>query len=139
MTSPLSIFSIATVLGVLTGLQAYNYVALTAEHKQPFNVLLALNLTYWWSWALLVPGVLWMVRHYRFERNRWRRQVFVHVLGVVVFTGLTAYVAQRLKAMALAMPEGQAGSYAIVGALALYLDFVNLFLMLLRLFGGRRR
>jgi len=60
-------------------------------------------------------------------------------VGVVVFTGLTAYDAQRLKAMALAMPEGQAGSYAIVGALALYLDFVNLFLMLLRLFGGRRR
>jgi FtsH-binding integral membrane protein len=60
-------------------------------------------------------------------------------VGVVVFTGLTAYDAQRLKAMALAVPEGQAGSYAIVGALALYLDFVNLFLMLLRLFGGRRR
>ena len=60
-------------------------------------------------------------------------------VGVVVFTGLTAYDAQRLKAMALAMPEGRAGSYAIVGALALYLDFIHLFLMLLRLFGGRRR
>lgn len=60
-------------------------------------------------------------------------------IGVIVFTGLAAYDAQRLKAMALAMPEGQTGSYAIVGALALYLDFVNLFLMLLRLFGGRRR
>ena len=60
-------------------------------------------------------------------------------VGVVVFTGLTAYDAQRLKAMALAMPDGQTGSYAIVGALALYLDFINLFLMLLRLFGGRRR
>ena len=43
------------MLGVLTGLQAYNYVALTAEHKQPFVVLLGLNLTYWYSWALLVP------------------------------------------------------------------------------------
>jgi FtsH-binding integral membrane protein len=60
-------------------------------------------------------------------------------VGVIVFTGLTAYDAQRLKAMALATPEGQIGSYAIVGALALYLDFINLFLMLLRLFGGRRR
>src|SRR5262245_45936051 len=60
-------------------------------------------------------------------------------VGVVVFTGLTAYDAQRLKAMALAMPDGRTGSYAIVGALALYLDFINLFLMLLRLFGGRRR
>lgn len=60
-------------------------------------------------------------------------------VGVVVFTGLTAYDAQRLKAMALATPDGQTGSYAIAGALTLYLDFINLFLMLLRLFGGRRR
>jgi FtsH-binding integral membrane protein len=59
--------------------------------------------------------------------------------GVIVFTGLTAYDAQNLKALALAAPEGQTGSYAVVGALKLYLDFVNLFLMLLRLFGGRRR
>jgi hypothetical protein len=60
-------------------------------------------------------------------------------VGVILFTGLTAYDAQRLKAMALATPDGQSGSYAIVGALTLYLDFINLFLMLLRLFGGRRR
>jgi FtsH-binding integral membrane protein len=64
-------------------------------------------------------------------------QFLISVVGVIVFTGLTAYDAQRLKAMALALPEGQAGSYAIVGALSLYLDFVNLFLMLLR-FTGRR-
>jgi FtsH-binding integral membrane protein len=59
--------------------------------------------------------------------------------GVIVFTGLTAYDAQKLKAMALALPEGQTGSYAVSGALSLYLDFINLFLMLLRLFGDRRR
>jgi uncharacterized protein len=40
--------------------------------------------------------------------------------------------------MALAVPEGRVGSYAIVGALALYLDFINLFLFLLRFLGGRR-
>ena len=60
-------------------------------------------------------------------------------IGVIVFTGLAAYDAQRLKAMALATPDGQAGAYAIAGALALYLDFINLFLFLLRLIGGRRR
>ena len=52
--------------------------------------------------------------------------------------GLTAYDAQRLKQMALALPSGQIGSYAIVGALTLYLDFINLFLMLLRFTGSRR-
>ncbi|HXI21447.1 MAG TPA: Bax inhibitor-1/YccA family protein [Gemmatimonadales bacterium] len=71
----------------------------------------------------------------------WQNSMFQFVLsicGVVVFTGLTAWDAQRLKAMALALPDGQTGSYAIVGALSLYLDFINLFLFLLRLFGGRR-
>ena len=71
----------------------------------------------------------------------WQNSAFQFVLsfiGVILFTLLTAYDAQRLKAMALAVPEGQAGSYAIVGALRLYLDFINLFLFLLRFFGGRR-
>ena len=65
-------------------------------------------------------------------------QFLITFAGVIVFTGLTAYDAQRLKLMALAIPEGSAGSYAIAGALSLYLNFVNLFLMLLRLSGGQR-
>ena len=101
VTSPLTIFTIATVLGVLTGLQAYNYVALVSEHKQPFSVLLGLNLTYWWSWALLVPGVLWLARRYRFERGAWRRAAFMHILGVVVFTA--AHVALATSARGVIM------------------------------------
>lgn len=58
--------------------------------------------------------------------------------GVLIFTGLTAWDAQRLKEMAVALPEGQVQSYAIVGALSLYLNFINLFLMLLRFFGSQR-
>jgi uncharacterized protein len=65
-------------------------------------------------------------------------QFLISVVGVLVFTGLTAYDAQRLKQMALAVPEGQVGSMAVVGALSLYLNFVNLFLFLLRLTGSRR-
>ena len=71
----------------------------------------------------------------------WQNNMFQFVLsvcGVVVFTALTAWDARRLKAMALALPDGRTGSYAILGALALYLDFINLFLFLLRLFGRRR-
>jgi len=72
----------------------------------------------------------------------WQNDGFQFVLGfigVIVFTGLAAYDAQRLKAMALALPSGGTGAYAVVGALTLYLDFINLFLMLLRLTGDRRR
>ena len=65
-------------------------------------------------------------------------QFVISVVGVVVFTGLTAWDAQRLKQMAVALPDGRVGAFAVVGALALYLDFINLFFFLLRLFGGRR-
>ena len=65
-------------------------------------------------------------------------QFVIAFIGVIVFTGLTAWDAQRLKAMALSLPDGQVGCYAIVGALSLYLDFVNLFLSLLRFTGSRR-
>jgi FtsH-binding integral membrane protein len=65
-------------------------------------------------------------------------QFVISFVGVIVFTGLAAYDAQRMKSMALALPTGHSGSYAIVGALALYLDFINLFLMLLRFTGNRR-
>ena len=66
-------------------------------------------------------------------------QFVISFIGVIVFTGLAAYDAQRMKSMALALPTGQTGSYAVVGALALYLDFINLFLMLVRFTGNRRQ
>ena len=65
-------------------------------------------------------------------------QFVISVVGVIVFTGLTAWDAQRLKHMAVALPDGRVGTYAVVGALSLYLDFINLFFFLLRLMGGRR-
>jgi len=57
-------------------------------------------------------------------------------LGVIVFTGLTAYDTWKIKAMAAAGAGGR--KPAILGALTLYLDFINLFLMLLRFTGQRR-
>lgn len=64
----------------------------------------------------------------------------VSIIGVVVFTGLTAYDVQKLKRMGEVVATGTeaAQKMALMGALSLYLDFINLFLMLLRLFGGRR-
>ncbi len=63
----------------------------------------------------------------------------VSVLGVVIFTGLTAYDTQKIKEQYYVGDDGTAtGRKAIMGALSLYLDFLNLFLMLLRLFGNQR-
>ena len=62
----------------------------------------------------------------------------ISVIGVLVFTGLTAYDTQKIKEMYL-VSDGQVvmGKKAIMGALKLYLDFINLFIMLLHLFGNR--
>jgi FtsH-binding integral membrane protein len=61
--------------------------------------------------------------------------------GVLIFCGLTAYDIQRMRVMqSRGVPAGALGEkQAIFGALILYLDFVNLFLFLLRIFGGGRR
>lgn len=64
------------------------------------------------------------------------------IIGVLVFAGLTAYDSNRIKEtyVELAGTEGESltGRFAIRGALTLYLDFINLFLLLLRLFGSRK-
>jgi len=63
----------------------------------------------------------------------------ISIIGVLVFTGLTAYDTQSIKEMYDVNDDGSiSGKKAIMGALRLYLDFVNLFLMLLRLLGNRR-
>jgi len=63
----------------------------------------------------------------------------ISILGVLIFVGLTAYDTQKIKNMYLVSDSGEVmGKKAVMGALTLYLDFINLFIMLLRLFGQRR-
>jgi uncharacterized protein len=67
-------------------------------------------------------------------------QFVLSVIGVIVFVGLTAYDTQRIKALYLASDIDEVESKkAILGALSLYLDFINLFMLLLQLFGQRRQ
>lgn len=63
----------------------------------------------------------------------------ISYLGVLIFVGLTAYDTQKIKNMLLQAPDAgeQAQKYALLGALSLYLDFINLFIYLLRIFGKR--
>jgi signal transduction histidine kinase len=84
--SLVKIFAVATAFGIFSSLQAYNYVTLFTDRKQPFHILLALNITYWYAWAALVPGMLWMARRYRFGRHTWKRAAAKHVGGVILFT-----------------------------------------------------
>jgi FtsH-binding integral membrane protein len=66
-------------------------------------------------------------------------QFAISIIGVIVFVGLTAYDTQRIKEMYLESDTAEiAGKKAVIGALALYLDFINLFMIFLQLFGHRR-
>jgi FtsH-binding integral membrane protein len=66
-------------------------------------------------------------------------QWVISVAGVIIFTGLTAYDTQSIKESYYVGDDGtMAGKKAIMGALRLYLDFINLFMMLIRLLGDRR-
>jgi FtsH-binding integral membrane protein len=65
----------------------------------------------------------------------------INALGVVIFTGLTAYDTQKIKQIYLNVGNGESatiGKAAVMGAFSLYLDFYNMFLFLLRLMGNRR-
>ena len=71
-----------------------------------------------------------------------RVELYISIFGIIIFLGLTAYDTAKIKVLA-ANTDGEGGEFsgkiAVLGALALYLDFVNIFLYLLRLFGERRR
>ena len=65
--------------------------------------------------------------------------MIINYIGVLVFVGLTAYDTQKIKQMLYMAPSDESGQkLALLGALSLYLDFVNLFLYLLRILGSRK-
>ena len=84
--SPKLIVGVATALGIFSTFQAYNYVSLFTERDPSFPMLLILNVTYWYSWALLVPVMLWMARRFRFDRHTWRRSVLAHIPAVLALS-----------------------------------------------------
>lgn len=62
----------------------------------------------------------------------------ISIVGIFIFVGLTAWDTQQIKTMAMMAPNDTVGRLAVLGALTLYLDFINMFLYLLRLFGDSR-
>ena len=67
--------------------------------------------------------------------------IYISIFGIIIFLGLTAYDTAKIKTMADEIDgndENVVGRVAVIGALELYLDFINIFLYLLRLFGKRR-
>lgn len=90
------------------------------------------NILYMALWGLIIAVVVNIFMHS--STLDW----IISLAGVAIFTGLTAWDTQQIKNMALMMPDSKTGHLATMGALMLYLDFVNLFLYLLRFFGNSR-
>jgi hypothetical protein len=113
------------------GLSAFGY--LTKRDLGPVGTFCTMGLfglIGFWVVSMFFPAM----------RASGQIQQIASVFGVVIFAGLTAYDTQKIKAVNIIGNEGTAEDTkeAIFGALILYLDFINLFLMLLRLFGRRR-
>lgn len=112
--------------GTFGGMSLYGYTTKTDLTKFGsflmmglFGVIIAMLVNFWMKSSAL--------------------QFAISVMGVIVFVGLTAYDTQKIKALYVAGDAAESlGKKTVMGALTLYLDFINLFLMLLRLFGGRR-
>lgn len=84
---PRVIFGVATVLGCFSGFQAFYYVSTFTEWPASLPFLLALNLGYWYSWAILTPAILFLARRAPFiDRSSWKWALAVHVPAVFIVT-----------------------------------------------------
>ncbi len=113
-----AMYAVAAVFGYTTKRDLSNWGAFLMMGVIGLIIAMAVN------WFLQSPAIEWAFS----------------VLGVIIFTGLTAYDMQRIKEQAIVMyaGDGLASKRAIIGALSLYLNFINIFLFLLRLLGNRR-
>jgi len=80
------IFGVATALGFFSAFAAFYFISTFTDKPAGFGLLLALNLTYWYSWAVLTPGILCLTRNFPFERATWQMAIPVHIAGVFVAT-----------------------------------------------------
>ena len=91
------------------------------------------------AYSLLLTFSLYVALIYYIYNNTTCRIIFY--LGVIIFVGLTAYDTQKIKQLAYAChmeDEETRNKVALLGAITLYLDFINLFLYILRIFGKRK-
>ena len=133
--------TLSVVLLVYTGaavFQAFAVTGVTFGAMSIYGLVTKKDLTSWGSFFFMgLIGVI-LASVVNFFLRSSVLEMTISVIGVFVFVGLTAYDTQKLKHYALMAEGDRVTNFAVIGALALYLDFINLFLMILRLMGGRR-
>ncbi len=134
--------SIAPVLLIYTGASVAKVFFITASlfgSMSLYGYTTKKDLTAWGSFLMMgLIGIILASLVNLFLKSSGLDFV-VSIIGVIIFTGLTAYDTQRIKSMYYQLADHESISKAAtMGALALYMDFINLFLMLLRFFGDRK-
>jgi len=133
----LTLSAIFFVYTTATIFQAFATAALMFGAMSVYGMVTRRDLTSWGSFFFmgLIGILLCSVINLFLHSNplAWT----ISVIGVFVFLGLTAWDNQKLKVMATV--NGPTENYAVMGALVLYLDFINLFLFMLRILGGSNR
>ena len=124
-TSASIVMTFAIAAGVFATMAIYGYV--TKNDLTKFGSFMTMAL-----FGLIICIVVNMFMHS--STMEW----IISFAGVVIFIGLTAWDVQKIKRMAMMTDYNNASKLATIGALSLYLDFVNLFLYLLRFFGNSR-
>jgi len=133
---------LSTIFVIYTGAsitQVFFVTAATFGSMSLYGYTTQRDLTGWGSFLFMGLIGIFIAMIVGYFVNSDALQFAISVAGVIIFTGLTAYDTQKIKEIYYVGDDGTvAGRKAILGALNLYLDFINLFLMLLRLLGSRR-
>ncbi len=103
-----------------------------------FGYTTSQDLTKWGSFLIMALIGLIVVSVVNIFAHSTTLEWIISGAGVLIFIGLTAWDTQQVKRMAAMAPAESTGRLATIGALSLYLDFINLFLYLLRFFGSSR-
>ena len=77
---------VATALGFFSAFAAFYFESTFTDTPTSFGLLLVVNLGYWYSWAALTPGILWLTQKFPFDRAAWKAAIPIHILGVVAAT-----------------------------------------------------
>jgi two-component system, LytTR family, sensor kinase len=91
------IFSVATALGFFSAFAVFYFISTFTDKEAAFGLLLTLNLGYWYSWAALTPGILWLTGRFPFDRSGWKVAVPIHIAGVVIATSLHIVMTVALR------------------------------------------
>lgn len=91
------IVGVTTALAFFSAFAVFYFLTTFTDGPAPFGLLLTLNLGYWYSWAVLTPGILWLTQRFPFDRATWKRAIPIHIAGVILAVSLHVVITVALR------------------------------------------